>query len=106
PFEVHETAIPSDVQALFQPVAQELALLGFHSPVYHVIRDASHSTLICWATFAHASGQAFARIHYRQWTHPRPQRVYLFPVFYSAFTDGTFLASTAGKPDMATPPTV
>lgn len=106
PFEAHETAIPTEVQEQFQPVAQELALLGFHSPLFHVIRDASNSTLICWATFPHVSGQAFARIHYRAWTHPRPPRIYLWPVFYSAFTDGTFLTSTAGKPDMAAPPAV
>ncbi len=106
PFEAHETAIPSEVQEMFQPVAQELALLGFHSPRLHVIRDASNSTLICWATFPHVSGQAFARIHYRSWTHPRPPRVYLWPIFYSAFTDGTFLNSTAGKPDLAAPPAV
>ena len=102
-FEVAEESLPEEIRARFHPLVQELVGCGFHSPVFHALTDAYHSTTIYLATFCHSSGQALARIHHRLWTKPRPPRLHLFPMFLSAFTDGTFLWSTAGKPDMPVP---
>src|SRR6266850_4573484 len=105
----HETPydkLPEQVRTRFQPLVDELTACGFHSPIYHAIYDRLQNTSIYWASFCHSSGQAFARIHHRIWTTPHPARVYLFPTFVSAFADGTFLVSSAGKPDSAAPTTV
>lgn len=104
PFEVPVEQVSAEVLDRFKPMAEELAGLGFHSPVYHSIYDRVQETRIYWASFVHSSGQAWARIHHRIWTQPQPPRVYLFPVFTSAFQDGSFLVSSAGKRDMAPAP--
>lgn len=44
PFEVDEAALPEDIRAKFAPLAQELAALGFHSPLYHAVDDSLHVT--------------------------------------------------------------
>lgn len=103
PFEVDEASVPEEMRERFRPLIRELEHLGFHSPVYHAIRMDFIQTTIYWATFCHRSGRACARIHYRLWTVPRPQREYLFPVFITGFEDGGYLVTSAGKPDMVGP---
>ena len=91
PFEVPADQIPVEIHERFKPLTEELAALGFQSPVYHAIHDRFHQTKIYWASFLHSSGQAWARIHHRIWTLPHPPRMPLFPVFLTAFQDGRFL---------------
>ena len=99
-------SLPSDVDASFQVLAFELASLGFHSPVDHVIYDPSTDTTICWATYLHSSGQHFVRIHRRMSPKlPRLSRA-VFPIFFTEFSDGTFRASSSGKPDVLAPESV
>ena len=99
-------ALPPEIATRFEPLTGELAALGFFDPVHHIIDDTGTRTTIYWATFRHESGNHFARIHNRVWRQaPNPNRA-LFPMFFTAFTDGTFLVSSAGKPDMAAPPMV
>ncbi|PYJ01901.1 MAG: hypothetical protein DME25_17290, partial [Verrucomicrobia bacterium] len=99
-------ALPPEVALRFQTPAQELAALGFVEPVYQIIRDAGSSTTIYWATFRHHSGQHFARIHQRIWHQARRADRGTFLSLFTAFTDGTFVVSSSGKPDLAAPPTV
>lgn len=102
PFEV--ASLPDEVRSKFEPIAYELQALGFTDPVYHLIIDPLNFTTHYWATFRHVAGNAFARIHNRIWTKPHPPREHLFPYFVSAFSDGTFLFSSSGKPDVLEPP--
>src|SRR5882724_4025397 len=95
--------LPADIEAMFTPLTQELAQLGFCDPVFHVIYDAGSSTTLYWATLRHTPGQHFARIHHRAWGRATKPKPVLFPMFMTRFADGTFLVSSAGKPDMATP---
>ncbi len=98
--------LPLEVQARFQPLTTQLAALEFHSPVYHVIADPGTGTKIFWASFLHVSGNCFARIHNRTWSKaPKASRA-LSPMFFTEFADGTFLVSSAAKPDMLAPATV
>jgi Zn-dependent protease len=99
-------ALPPEIDAAFQPLTAEFTALGFVDPVYQVISDPGTRTTIYWSTFRHSSGHYFARIHHRVWHQAQKPNRGLFPIFFSAFTDGTFLISSAGKPDMATPDTV
>src|SRR5437899_7342517 len=99
-------ALPLEVQSLFAPLTQELSQLGFYDPVFHVIYDAGSSTTLYWATFLHTSGQHLARIHHRAWGRVVRPKPVLFPMFITGFTDGTFLVSSSGKPDMAAPETL
>ncbi|HEX7858776.1 MAG TPA: site-2 protease family protein [Verrucomicrobiae bacterium] len=105
-FEVPEESVPAEIRAAFEPMRRELEGLGFHSPVFHAISHQFTFTQYYWATFIHSSGQSIARIHYRHWTQAVPARTHLFAMFASMFTDGTWLVSTAGKPDMLAPPQV
>jgi Zn-dependent protease len=98
--------LPPEIFQEFAPLTQTLTGLGFSDPVYHGIYDPITGTTIYWATFRHESGRHFARIHYRYWSRVANPRRALFPLFFTAFTDGTFLVSSSGKPDLATPPTV
>ena len=98
--------LPLEVQSRFQPLTTQLAALEFHSPVYHVIEDPGTGTKIFWATLLHASGNYFARIHNRTWSKaPKASRA-LSPMFFTEFADGTFLVSSAAKPDMLAPAAV
>jgi len=97
-------ALPPEVAIRFQPLTEDLARLGFLEPVYHVIRDAGTSTTIHWATFRHQSGQHFARIHQRLWQRTKTADRGTFLLLFSAFTDGTFVVSSSGKPDLDAPP--
>jgi Zn-dependent protease len=98
--------LPAEIAPGFEPLAAELDALGFRDPVYHVIHDDGSRTTIYWATFRHESGNHFARIHQRLWHQAQMSNRGLFPMFFTAFTDGTFLVSSSGKPDMAAPKTV
>jgi len=104
PLEVGEGEVPEEVRAGFAPLRAELEGLGFHSPIFHALKDALSSTQYYWATFCHAEGDTLARIQFRHWSTPVPPKVYLAPLFISGFSDGTWLVSTAAKPDMLAPP--
>lgn len=99
-------SLPSEVLERFQPLGAELAALGFYDVAYHCFRDAGTQTTIYWATFLHESGTHFARIHQRLWGQSQKVSRALFPMFFTEFTDGTFLVSSSGKPDTLTPDTV
>jgi Zn-dependent protease len=99
-------SLPPEIASGFAPLTGELAGFGFSEPVYHVIHDAGTRTTIYWATFRHESGRHFARIHQRIWHQTQKADRGTFPMFFTAFTDGTFFVSSAGKPDMAAPATV
>jgi Zn-dependent protease len=106
PFEISEEALPPEIIAKFAPVRAELESFDFQAPIFHAITETLTSTQYYWATFYHVSGESCARIHYRRWTTPSPARTHFFPLFFSGFTDGTWLVSTAGKVDMLAPPQV
>ncbi len=99
-------SLPPKILAGFEPPTQELMKLGFSDPVYHAIHDPGTRTTIYWATFRHESEKYFARIHQRTWQQASKSNRGLFPMFFTVFTDGTFLVSSAGKPDMVAPETV
>jgi Zn-dependent protease len=99
-------SLPPEIAASFEPPTLELTALGFSDPVYYVISDPGTRTTIYWATFRHESEKCFARIHRRIWPQtPRLSRS-VCPMLFTAFTDGTFLVSSAAKPDLAAPATV
>jgi Zn-dependent protease len=106
PFEVPEHELPEEVRERFGPLTAELEALGFGQPIFHQIYNALQHTYLYWATFAHASGRAAARIHHRVWSRPDAHRSYMFPVFLSELSDGSFLFSSAGKRDMAAPASI
>jgi Zn-dependent protease len=99
-------SLPAEVESRFQPLIAELAALGFTEPIYHLINDGGSRTTIYWATFRHLSGKSFARIHSRTWQQAARANRGLFPIFFTPFADNTFLVTSAGKPDMATPPSI
>jgi Zn-dependent protease len=99
-------ALPLEIQSLYAPLTQELSQLGFEEPVFHVIYDAGSSTTLYWATFRQTSGHHVARIHHRAWGRVVRPKPVLFPMFITGFTDGTFLVTSSGKPDMAAPATI
>ena len=99
-------ALPPEVAESFVPLDAEFTRLGFLDPVYHVIYDTGTQTVFYWATYRHESGRHFARIHRRVWYQAAQPNRALFPLFFTAFADGTFLVSSSGKPDMASPATV
>ncbi|MCE5322695.1 site-2 protease family protein [bacterium] len=106
PFEVGEAELPADVLERFQKAIVELSALGFHSPIYHVIKDPLRSTYIYWATFLHSTGHHIARIHNRVWIAPAKVKNHFFPIFCMPCQDGSFLVSSAGKPDLLSPASV
>jgi Zn-dependent protease len=99
-------ALPPNVSAAFQDLTNQFVALGFEDPVFHVIFDAGTRTTIYWATFRHSSGRHFARIHHRLWQQAQKANRGVFPMFFTQFTDGTFLVSSAAKPDTTTPSSV
>ena len=100
------TELPPEIAARMEPLALELTALGFREPVYHQINEPGSPTTIYWATFRHSTGQHLARIHHRAWQQTRTVQRALFPLFITEFTDGGFLVSSSGKPDLDAPPTV
>lgn len=105
-FEVEESALPAEVREQMQPLAQDLATLGFHSPIYHAIDYPRHTVRLYWATYVHRSGQAWGRIHCRVAYGVTPPLTYLFPLFYSALADGSIHVSSGAKQDTLMPETV
>lgn len=106
PFEIGGDALPDETREQLLPLARELEPLGFRDPVLHAIFDPTTSTRIYWATFRHVTGRAIARLHRRVWSAAQPPRTRQFPVFLSAFADGSYRVTSAGKPDLAPPPEV
>jgi Zn-dependent protease len=106
PFEVSEEELPEEVRSRFAPLAGELAELGFGQPIFHQIHCVLQETHLYWATFAHRSGLAAARIHHRVWSTPGIHKSFVFPVFISESGDGSFLVSSAGKQNMLAPESV
>ena len=94
---------PPEVAERFEQKLPELRSLGFDGFVFHRIVDVNNSTWIYTATAAHSSGNAWVRLHHRIWTTPNPARLHLFPMFLTRFTDGTWLWSSGGKPDLLAP---
>lgn len=95
--------LPPRLLEQFQPTATALTTLGFHSPVYQIISDPGTHTTRYWATYQHESGIHFARIHYRSNERaPNPKRKPAV-FFFTEFTDGAFIVSSNGIPDMLTP---
>ena len=95
-----------ETESAFAPLAAELSALGFIDPVYHQIHDPGTRTTVIWATYRHESGNYFARIHQRIWLMTAKPNRALFPMFFTEFSDGTFLVSSSGKPDMDEPRTI
>src|SRR5688572_1583752 len=102
PFEVPYTQLPSAVYGDMYPLLQELATCGFYWPKFHAVTGFS-DTNIYLATLTHAHGKAAARIHMRVVTGLNKSVSRLFVTFFSEFSDGTFLVTTSGKPDLDTP---
>ena len=99
-------SLPPNVTVAFQDFTGQMATLGFQEPVFHLINDPGTRAKTYWATFRHVSGKHFARIHHRVWQQAQKANRGMFPMFFTEFTDGTFLVSSAGKPDMAAPESV
>ncbi len=106
PFEVQENELPVEVRKRFGRLSGELEGLGFGQPIYHQIFSPLQDTYLYWATFVHSSGRAVARIHHRVWSRKNMLKSYLFPIFISETADGSFVVTSAGKPDMAAPKSV
>lgn len=98
--------LPADLQEKFASLAAEIQSLGFCDPVYHIIDDHLTRTKIVWATYRHASGFHCARIHYRYWGKVQKTERALFPMFITAFPNGTFAVSSSGRPDVAAPDSI
>jgi Zn-dependent protease len=96
-------SFPPGVEEKFAPLAAELAALGFADPVTQTMEDPGTRTTWYWRTYRHVSGRYFARIHHRVWRQAAQPNRALFAMIVTEFADGTFLVSTAGKPDMAQP---
>jgi Zn-dependent protease len=99
-------SLPEDISRRFEPLTAELLNCGFSDPVYHYIHGPGSTTHIYWATFRHESGHHAARIHNRYWDLAAKRERALFPLFFTAFSDGTFLLSSSGRRDTAAPPKV
>ncbi len=106
PYEIAEADLPDEVCRRFEPLRKELESLGFGGPIYHAFHSPHLYTRIYWATFTHHTGKAIARIHHRVWSHPSTFRSHLFPVFITGLDDGSFLVSSASKPDLSAPDSV
>ena len=98
--------LPREVEEKFVPYVIDLAGLGFDDPVYHFIEDHGTKTRWYWATLRNASGQDCARIHHRQWDATSKSDRGTFVLFFTEFTDGTFLLSSSGKPDVSAPASI
>ncbi|MDB6058393.1 MAG: hypothetical protein JWO95_2237 [Verrucomicrobiales bacterium] len=98
--------LPPELEQKFGLLAAQIEAMGFCDPVYHFIEDHNTQSRIAWATFRHVSGQHCARIHYRYWGKVQKTERALFPMFITAFPNGTFLVSSSGKPDVAAPASV
>jgi Zn-dependent protease len=100
PFQVER--LPQDMQDRIVGPVGDLLQLGFTTPVYHLLQDPINQTLTALATFIHPSG-AIGRVHLRLWQRFEPPRPKLFTEFFSTLSDGTFLWTLSGTPDMLAP---
>jgi hypothetical protein len=103
-FEVAPSELSAEDRDRLAPMVAEWSRLGFVETLHHRIVDPLHATRIVAATLCHASGIAVARAFSRVWSHTHPAKERSFPLLLSALSDGGFLLSTAGKPDLAAPP--
>lgn len=99
-------SLPESVTAQSQSQCDALASLGFHSPVYQVIRDSGTQTTVFWATFLHESGVHYARVQLRHSDRSPNSKRKPYVTFFTGFLEGSFLATSAGKQDLMMPPTV
>ena len=99
-------SLPEFITVQFQPQLAALAALGFHSPVFLVIRDAGTQTTVFWATLLHESGIHYARVQLRHSDRSPNAKRKPHVVFFTGFLDGTFLGTSAGKQDLMMPPMV
>jgi len=102
-FEVSPDDLPAQVQQRFAAFSQDLAGLGFHSPVYHAIDDVLQSTRTYLASFAHPTLPVVARLHNRVWSYQTPAKDLLFTEFVTAFSHGEYLWTLSSKADMLAP---
>ena len=98
--------LPEFIVTQFQPHFDAVSALGFHSPVYQVIRDPGTQTTVFWATFLHESGIHFARVQVRRWDKGINSKRKPYTTFFTGFTDGTFVNTSSGKQDLTLPPGV
>ena len=103
PFEIDPDGLPAAERESLRPVEAEFARLGFIDPIYHRILDPLNATRIETVSFRHPSGVAVARLFCRLWSHTHPPKERRYTTFLSALDDGSFLCSTAGRPDLAAP---
>ena len=92
-----EESIPQFVRDIFQPIQNQLAALGFHSPVYYALWDGYHLNRIYRVEYAAQNGEGMARIHYRQWEKTHPIKKTTYVVFASFFADDTMLVSSSAR---------
>ena len=103
PFEVEAQDVPGIVaQRLVLPTHQ-LTSLGFREPLWHVIDDDVQQAKTFMATFVHASGRAWARVHSRIWLVHTPPTTKTFIEIVSETAPGRFLWSLSSKADLAAP---
>ncbi|HEU4722046.1 MAG TPA: site-2 protease family protein [Gemmatimonadaceae bacterium] len=103
PFEVEPHQVPGlAAQRLAHPIHQ-LTSLGFRSPIWHVVDDDVQQAKTYLATFVHASGRAWARVHSRIWLVHTPPTTKTFVEIVSETAPGRFLWSMSCKADLAAP---
>lgn len=102
--EIQGRDLPEYFRERLEPMAGEVSALGFHPVATYVIEDPIHKTTSAWMTFKHPDGNSFARLQCRQWRGTAQQDRGTFSVFVTEFRDGTYLMSSAGKPDLLAPP--
>lgn len=104
PFEIPREQLPEELASQVAALEGDFHALGFHTAVCHLIRDAETHTVILMITLRHESGTVLGRVFHRDWRMPHPPRIYLAPQFITVFEDGSYLVSSALKPDMLAPP--
>ncbi len=96
--------VPEHIAEAYRPLEDALRPLGFGATCWCMFNDDVNGGAGHLAVLLHESGQALARI----WCHTKPDSggadEHILVTIMSAFQDGTFLVSTAGMSDMATPP--
>jgi Zn-dependent protease len=94
--------LPPNVQDHVVPLVGDLLHLGFLNPVYHYVRDPINRSTTALVTFLHPSG-SIARVHLRLRNQFEPPKPKLFAEFLTPLSDGTFIWTLSGKPDMLPP---
>lgn len=104
PYRVEPTDIPEEVRAKLQPLEDQMRDNGFVDPAYFWVCDPYGSRRVCHALFRHSSGIALGMISFRQEGAGRRPKEVLYPALLTAWQDGSVLESTAGRPEMLSPP--